>query len=140
MKWCESCAAEERKMRDLEDSLRTTKERLLSACVELDALRLARRDLGEILAVIHRDGGHHTGEHGVSQSVADAHATWAAVVLERDKVIEERDRARQACNAYWHDLERIASLCKRTADEYPLKAVVYWDMCADMNRPLKEEE
>jgi len=35
----------------------------------------------------------------------------------------ERDRARQACNAYWHDLMRIASLCEQTADEYPLKAV-----------------
>lgn len=45
----------------------------------------ARRDLGAILAVIHRDGGHHTGEHGLSQSVADAHATWAVVVRERDE-------------------------------------------------------
>ena len=42
---------------------------------------------------------------------------------EHDKVVEERERAHQACNAYWHDLERIASLCERTADEYPLKAV-----------------
>lgn len=44
-------------------------------------------------------------------------------VRERDEVAKERDRARLACNAYWHDLERIASLCERTADEYPLKAV-----------------
>ena len=54
----------------------------------------ARRDLGEILAVIHRDGGHHTGEHGVSKSVADAHATWAAVVRERDDARVEADSAR----------------------------------------------
>lgn len=42
--------------------------------------------LGEILAVIHGDGGHYTGEHGISKSVADAHATWAAVVRERDEL------------------------------------------------------
>jgi hypothetical protein len=51
----------------------------------------ARRNLGEILAVIHRDGGHHTGEFGVSQSVADAHATWAAVVRERDDLKAKLD-------------------------------------------------
>jgi hypothetical protein len=49
----------------------------------------ARRDLGEILAVIHRDGGHYTGEHGISKSVADAHATWAAVVREREEAQAE---------------------------------------------------
>jgi hypothetical protein len=56
----------------------------------------ARRDLGEILAVIHRDGGHHTGEFGVSQSVADAHATWAAVVRERDEALSDAERWRNA--------------------------------------------
>ena len=49
----------------------------------------ARRDLGEILAIIHRDGGHYTGEHGISKSVADAHATWAAVVREREEAQAE---------------------------------------------------
>jgi hypothetical protein len=42
--------------------------------------------LGEILAVIHGDGGHHTIKVGVAQSVSDAHATWAAVVRERDEL------------------------------------------------------
>jgi len=41
----------------------------------------------------------------------------------RDEVIKERERARQACNAYWHDLSRIGSLCEQSADKYPLKAV-----------------
>lgn len=56
----------------------------------------ARRDLGAILAVIHRDGGHHTGEHGLSQSVADAHATWASVVRERDEARADVERLRNA--------------------------------------------
>jgi hypothetical protein len=51
----------------------------------------ARRDLGEILAIIHRDGGHYTGEHGISKSVADAHATWAAMVRERDEARADFD-------------------------------------------------
>jgi hypothetical protein len=132
----------------LRESVRTLESALtLETRVSLDYQSQrdeARAELGEILAVIHRDGGHHTGEHGISKSVADAHATWAAVVRDRDeardelaktsadfrdvwesrdKVIEERDRARQACNAYWHDLTRIALLCAQTDDEYPLKAV-----------------
>lgn len=40
-----------------------------------------------------------------------------------DRALSERDRARDACNAYWHDLTRIALLCAQTDDEYPLKAV-----------------
>lgn len=55
----------------------------------------ARRALGEILAVIHRDGGHHTGEHGITQSVADAHATWAAMVQERDGARDDAERIRR---------------------------------------------
>ncbi|MBK8260179.1 MAG: hypothetical protein IPK80_02445 [Nannocystis sp.] len=53
----------------------------------------AERERDNLLAIIHRDGGHHTGEHGVSQSVADAHATWAAVVRERDAATERAEKA-----------------------------------------------
>ena len=84
----------------LEAELTSTKAALIDAALihakliqERDE---ARRDLGEILAVIHRDGGHHTGEHGLSQSVADAHATWASVVRERDEARAEVERLRNA--------------------------------------------
>lgn len=60
----------------------------------------ARRDLGALLAVIHGDGGHHTGEFGVSQSVADAHATWAVVVRERDEARAEVERLRALLDGY----------------------------------------
>jgi len=62
----------------------------------------------------------------VREVMAERDAAKAAVIdaaLIHAKLIEERERARQACNAYWHDLMRIASLCEQTADEYPLKAV-----------------
>jgi len=64
-------------------------------CQERDE---ARRELGEILAVIHRDGGHYTDKHGISKSVADAHATWADVVRERDEARELADQWRKESN------------------------------------------
>lgn len=68
----------------------------------------ARRNLGEILAVIHRDGGHYTGEHGISKSVADAHAAWAAVILEREQLKEKLSALREKC-ARICDLEFAAN-------------------------------
>jgi hypothetical protein len=56
----------------------------------------ARHWLGELLAVIHGDGGHHTEAVGVSQSVSDAHAVWAALVAERDTSRTETNKARTA--------------------------------------------
>ena len=41
---------------------------------ELRELREAKRLLLELLAVIHRDGGHHVDQHGVEKSVSDAFA------------------------------------------------------------------
>jgi len=67
----------------------------------------ARRELGEILAIIHRDGGHHTGKHGISKSVADAHATWADVVRERDEahalIDKVDDELAKALGEGWFD-------------------------------------
>jgi len=45
----------------------------------------ARQERNNLLAIIHRDGGHHTSEVGITKSVADAHATWARVRRERDE-------------------------------------------------------
>lgn len=52
---------------------------------------------------------------------------FKAMLRERaDSLLDARaevERLKLACNAYWHDLARIGSLCEMTADEYPLKAV-----------------
>ena len=37
----------------------------------------ARQQLSGVLAVIHRDGGHHTERVGVAQSIEDAHVAVA---------------------------------------------------------------
>jgi len=47
---------------------------------EVEALQVERHHLGELLAVIHRDGGHHTARVGLEASLRDAH----------DRVIRER--------------------------------------------------
>jgi len=42
----------------------------------------ALRPLRELLAIIHRDGGHYTFEHGIEKSVADAHQKWAETIAQ----------------------------------------------------------
>ena len=40
---------------------------------EIQDLQLAKNLLLDLLATIHRDGGHYTGQHGLEKSVQDAH-------------------------------------------------------------------
>lgn len=50
---------------------------------ELSALRAAQAEsehwLKELLAIIHRDGGHYVAEHGIEKAVRSAHEVWAAL-------------------------------------------------------------
>jgi hypothetical protein len=80
--------------------------------------------LGELLAVIHRDGGHYQEEKGTTKAVEDAHAVWAGLLDERDDaraaakrqcerradVAAERDEAREA-------VIRLAGIVRAKADE-----------------------
>lgn len=54
----------------------------------------SRQALGDLLAIIHRDGGHHTAFAGMSQSVTDAHAAWGATMRELDEARAEAQRLR----------------------------------------------
>ena len=47
------------------------------ALKHLEYHKRLQQELGNLLAIIHRDGGHHTDEVGVEQSVKDAHQVWA---------------------------------------------------------------
>lgn len=40
-------------------------------------LHASEKALGNLLAVIHRDGGHYLAEHGLEKAVEDAMAKWA---------------------------------------------------------------
>lgn len=46
----------------------------------------ASQQLGDILAIIHRDGGHHTADVGIEQSVKDAHIKWANLMTENERL------------------------------------------------------
>ena len=80
----------------------------------------ARHTLHEILAVIHRDGGHYTGNHGIAKSVEDAHAAWAAMMREIDKLRAERRLLRDrlvACLPF-------VGICPREPDRIQLMRLV----------------
>jgi hypothetical protein len=64
----------------------------------IDTLTRERDEAANLLAVIHRDGGHHTGSVGFARSCADAEA---AVLQDRT----ERDEARVVTDAM---VERVA--------------------------------
>uniref|UniRef100_A0A6M3K0Y8 Uncharacterized protein n=1 Tax=viral metagenome TaxID=1070528 RepID=A0A6M3K0Y8_9ZZZZ len=48
-----------------------------------DQARLANQMLENLLAIIHRDGGHYTSEHGLEKSVKDAQKKVAEATNER---------------------------------------------------------
>lgn len=68
----------------------------------------ASQALGDLLAIIHRDGGHHTAFAGMSQSVADAHAAWGATMRELDEARAETDRLRAALRAIADGFDMVA--------------------------------
>jgi len=99
----------------------TDEERLREAAAS-DKLRgdVARlQERGERCAACGRPT--YAGEDFGGPCVEDSDV--ACALRQRDEAVKERDSAKLACHSQWHDLERIASLCLRTADEYPLKAV-----------------
>lgn len=44
----------------------------------------ARRQLGELLAIVHRDGGHYQSLHGDEKAVADAHLVWGELISQAE--------------------------------------------------------
>lgn len=47
------------------------------AATRIAALEADAKWLGELLAIIHRDGGHYQAQHGTEKAVNDAHLLWA---------------------------------------------------------------
>ena len=52
----------------------------------------AAKQLGELLAVIHADGGHYLAEHGSKKATVDAISIWSAYMRSID---EATDMAKQ---------------------------------------------
>lgn len=73
--------------------------------------------LGGLLAIIHRDGGHHTDAVGEKQSVEDAHQVWAKLLAEverlraaLEKISEYEIEGGCPCNACQHSAIARAAL------------------------------
>lgn len=52
--------------------------------------------LGELLAVIHRDGGHYQSQHGDEKAVDESHRIWARLITERDEALAQVAAAYEA--------------------------------------------
>ena len=66
------------------------------ASAERDALAAENRKLKDILAIIHKDGGHRTEEVGVSQAIEEAHRIWGKLIAENEAQAEEIERLNRA--------------------------------------------
>lgn len=95
---------------------------------------------GEIMAVLHRDGGHYLAEHGTDKALADAIAKHNEAERERDRAIEllmphlsHKPKDGKVCSWVWNDytgpcdcgavdsaLERQPCLARRVSDDTPL--------------------
>jgi len=70
------------------------------------------RALRNLLAILHSDGGHHTQEVGITQSVQDAHQVWARLLTQRDTAHQEIARLRVAITVSAQSVHP-ASRCRR---------------------------
>lgn len=72
--------------------------------------------LRDLLAVIHRDGGHKTAEIGVKASVALAREKWGALITASDDVAKLRE-ALDAEDAYWAASRALAAALPRLREQ-----------------------
>jgi hypothetical protein len=90
------------------------------------ALEEAQRSLGNLLAIIHRDGGHYQAEHGTTKAVEDAHLIWAELMTAAEEAQRERDeysyQASLASNI--PDLQRQLENANATALDWCAQLVV----------------
>ena len=91
-----------------EGAAKASVEKLLAA---EDEHRTHSEILTECVERLERERDHE--RKVANEQLARAHDA----VRERDELKAEVERAKDACNAYWHDLMRIASLCEQTLDD-----------------------
>lgn len=54
---------------EIDDALRMQYSNVMAELLQLSRLKLL---MGDLLAIIHRDGGHHEAEVGTAQAIKDA--------------------------------------------------------------------
>ena len=72
----------------------------------------ARRELRNLLAVIHRDNGTHTYERGLPQSIDDAYTVWGQLVVNQEAAQKEVEHLRRGIDAYRSDYGDMSDRCR----------------------------
>jgi len=77
--------------------------------------------LGDLLAIIHRDGGHYRAQHGTQVAVADAHKIWGELLQQLDEALFDLQAAESrgcptpgACSA----VDELADLKQRLLPQF----------------------
>lgn len=87
---------------------------------EWERAEKAERALGSLLAIIHRDGGHHQARVGAEQAVKDAHERWGRLIALADRAeVAERalGEARGTLASMTHErdaLQRLLNLIDKS--------------------------
>lgn len=86
-------------------------EEIRAAQAERDAAIHYREDLkrhlGNLLAVIHQDGGHHQSTHGDVASSRDAETTFLALLQENEILRRQRDEWMKISHAWEDDVTKL---------------------------------
>lgn len=56
------------------------------------------RHLGDLLAIIHRDGGHYQAQYGDQKAVDDAHKIWAGLITRAEAAEARVKELEKLCN------------------------------------------
>ena len=80
----------------------------------LSLIESQAQQLGNLLAVIHGDGGHHTDDVGEQQSIEDAEARWGDRTVEIER---HREAALESTGLAGERIGTIAALRHEVADQ-----------------------
>jgi hypothetical protein len=96
--------------RDISDDTRTI------AMLEARIAELEPSDkwLGEVMAMLHGDGGHYVAKHGAEKAALDAVAKYHALLAERDKLAKACDAIKRL---HMHSTENRISEAERLKEE-----------------------
>ena len=83
----------------------------------IDQLRAELAAAKNLLARIHRDGGHHTEAVGVINSITDAHEKWSELLLENFNLTNELATARETIASAQEEIAAMRTERNATATE-----------------------
>ena len=84
---------------DIDGSRRLLDGKLALANERIAELEKSEEHLGNILAMLHRDGGHYQGEHGTDNAVGEATMVWSELILRAEKTEADLAAARAAVDS-----------------------------------------